>query len=42
MEDTPVTNQYGSFYLFLGFLVVGLAAVAYMLKLYFKSRQGRD
>ena len=42
MEDTPVTNQYGSFYLFLGFLVVGLAAVAYMLKLYFTSRQGRN
>lgn len=34
----PVTNQYGSFYLFLGFLVVGLALIAYMLKLYFTAR----
>lgn len=41
IEETPVTHQYGSFYLFLGFLVVGLAAVGYMLKLYFKSRAGR-
>ncbi len=41
IEDTPVTHQYSSFYLFLGFLVVGLALVGYMLKLYFKSCQGR-
>lgn len=41
IEDTPITGQYSSFYLFLGFLVVGLAAVAYMLKLYFRSRRGR-
>lgn len=41
IEDTPVTGQYGSFFLFLGFLVVGLALSGYMLKLYFKSRQGR-
>ena len=40
IESTPVTGQYGSLYLFLGFLVVGLAAFAYLLKLYFKSRQG--
>ena len=38
INTTPVTNQYGSFYLFLGFLVVGLAAVGYMLKLYFTAR----
>nr|WP_239057883.1 hypothetical protein [Pseudodesulfovibrio sp. JC047] len=41
MESTPITGRYGSFFLFLGFLVVGLAAVAYMISLYFKSRQGR-
>ncbi len=41
IEDTPVTHQYSSLYLFLGFLVVGLALTGYMLKLYFKSRQGR-
>lgn len=41
IEDTPVTHQYGSFYLFLGFLVVGLALFGYMLKLYFKSCEGR-
>lgn len=40
-STTPVTHQYGSFYLFLGFLIVGLAAIGYMLKLYFKSREGR-
>ena len=38
INTTPVTNQYGSFYLFLGFLVVGLALVGYMLKLYFAAR----
>ena len=38
INTTPVTNQYGSFYLFLGFLVVGLAAIGYMLKLYFTAR----
>ncbi|WP_319541298.1 hypothetical protein [uncultured Pseudodesulfovibrio sp.] len=42
IESTPVTGRYGSFYLFLGFLIVGLAAVAYMLKLYFNSRQERS
>ena len=41
MEDTPVTNQYSSFYLFLGFLVAGLILVGYMLKLYFRSRERR-
>lgn len=41
IETTPVTGQYGSFFLFLGFLVAGLALCGYMLKLYFKSRQGR-
>jgi len=41
IETTPVTHQYGSLYLFLGFLVVGLAAIGYMVKLYFKSREGR-
>ena len=41
IETTPVTHQYSSFYLFLGFLVVGLALIGYMLKLYFRSRQGR-
>jgi len=41
IESTPVTHQYGSFYLFLGFFVVGGALIAYMVKLYFKSRQGR-
>lgn len=41
IETVPVTNQYGSFYLFLGFVVAGGGLVAYMLKLYFKSRQGR-
>jgi hypothetical protein len=41
IETTPVTNQYSSFYLFLGFLVVGFAGIGYMLKLYFKSREGR-
>lgn len=41
IEDTPVTHQYGSFYLFLGFLVAGLAAIAYMVKLYLTSRTGR-
>ncbi len=40
-ETTPVTHQYSSFYLFLGFLVVGLALIGYMLKLYFRSREGR-
>lgn len=38
IANTPVTNQYGSFFLFLGFLVVGLIAVAYMLRLYFNAR----
>jgi len=38
INTTPVTNQYGSFYLFLGFLVVGLAAIGYLLKLYFTAR----
>ncbi|BDQ38103.1 hypothetical protein SYK_24630 [Pseudodesulfovibrio nedwellii] len=42
IESTPVTGRYGSFYLFLGFLIVGLAAMAYMIKLYFNSRQGRS
>ena len=42
IESTPVTNQYGSLYLFLGFLVVGLAAIGYMVKLYLKSCEGRD
>ncbi|BCS89219.1 hypothetical protein [Pseudodesulfovibrio sediminis] len=37
-SSMPVTNQYGSFYLFLGFLVAGLIAVAYMVKLYLKAR----
>jgi len=41
ITDIPVTNQYGSFYLFLGFFVVGGVLVAYMLKLYLKSVQGR-
>jgi len=41
MNDIPVTYQYGSFFLFLGFLVVGGAIIGYMLKLYFKSRAGR-
>jgi len=41
IESVPVTNQYGSFYLFLGFAVVGGGIIAYMLKLYFKTRQGR-
>jgi hypothetical protein len=41
MEDAPVTNQYSSFFLFLGFLVAGLILVGYMLKLYFRSREGR-
>ncbi|MGE4194289.1 MAG: hypothetical protein AB7E51_12930 [Pseudodesulfovibrio sp.] len=41
IESLPVTNRYGSFYLFVGFLVAGGAIIAYMLKLYFKSRQGR-
>lgn len=41
IESLPVTHRYGSFYLFLGFLVAGGAIMAYMLKLYFKSRQGR-
>ena len=41
IESTPVTNQYGSLFLFLGFLMAGLAAISYMLKLYFKSREGR-
>ncbi|MEZ7196499.1 hypothetical protein [Pseudodesulfovibrio karagichevae] len=41
MDSVPVTNQYGSFYLFLGFVAGGGAIIAYMLKLYFKSRQGR-
>ena len=40
-EDTLVTHQYSSFYLFLGFLVGGLALIGYMLKLYFRSREGR-
>lgn len=42
MESTPVTHEYGSLYLFLGFLVVGLALLGYMLKLYFKAREGRS
>lgn len=41
IEDTPVTGQYSPLFLFLGFLVAGLAAVGYMLKLYFKSCEGR-
>ncbi|QGY39111.1 hypothetical protein GM415_02880 [Pseudodesulfovibrio cashew] len=41
MDAIPVTHQYGSFYLFLGFLVGGLALIAYMVKLYFKARTGR-
>jgi hypothetical protein len=41
METIPVTNSYGSFFLFLGFLIVGGAIMGYMLKLYFKSRKGR-
>lgn len=41
IESVPVTNQYGSFYLFLGFVAAGGGLMAYMLKLYFKSRQGR-
>ncbi len=41
MNTTPVTHQYGSLYLFLGFLVVGLALIGYMIKLYFKARAGR-
>ncbi|CCH49059.1 hypothetical protein [Pseudodesulfovibrio piezophilus] len=40
IETTPITHQYGSLYLFIGFLVVGLALIGYMLKLYFKSRGG--
>jgi len=38
ISTTPVTNQYGSLYLFIGFLVVGLAAIAYMVKLYLTAR----
>jgi hypothetical protein len=41
IESTPITHQYGSLYLFLGFLVVGLAAMGYMVKLYLKSCEGR-
>ena len=41
IESVPVTGRYGSFYLFLGFLVVGGLLTAYIVKLYFKSRQGR-
>jgi len=41
MDTTPVTHSYGSFFLFLGFLIVGGAIIGYMLKLYFKSRKGR-
>lgn len=41
MNAIPVTNTYGSFFLFLGFAVVGGAIIGYMLKLYFKSRAGR-
>ncbi len=40
IETTPVTYQYSSFYLFLGFLIVGLAGIGYMLKLYFKATNG--
>ena len=41
VETTPVTYRFSSFYLFLGFLVAGLALMGYMLKLYFRSREGR-
>ncbi|SOB59289.1 conserved membrane protein of unknown function [Pseudodesulfovibrio profundus] len=41
VEDTPVTNQFGSLFLFLGFLVVGLVAIGYMLNLYFKAYDRR-
>nr|WP_279593811.1 hypothetical protein [Pseudodesulfovibrio sp. S3-i] len=41
IETIPVTNQYGSFYLFLGFLIGGGLVMGYMIRLYFKSRQGR-
>lgn len=41
IEDSPVTHQYGSFYLFLGFLVVGGVLMGYMVNLYLKSRKGR-
>ena len=41
IDTVPVTNQYGSFYLFLGFVLGGGALIAYMLKLYFKAQQGR-
>jgi hypothetical protein len=41
IESTPVTGQYSSLYLFLGFLAVGLAVTVYMIKLYLKSREGR-
>ncbi|WP_419786265.1 hypothetical protein [Pseudodesulfovibrio sp.] len=40
-DSTPVTYQYSSFYLFLGFLVVGMALIAYMIKLYMRAREGR-
>ncbi|MUM78888.1 hypothetical protein GKC30_14740 [Pseudodesulfovibrio sp. F-1] len=41
IKDTPVTGQYSPVLLFAVFLVAGVAAMAYMLKLYFKSREGR-
>ncbi|MEF2230812.1 MAG: hypothetical protein V3571_07775 [Pseudodesulfovibrio sp.] len=41
VESTPVTHQFSSFYLFLGSLVAGLALMGYMLRLYFRSREGR-
>ncbi|MDD3312707.1 hypothetical protein [Pseudodesulfovibrio sp.] len=40
-ESTPVTSQYSSFYLFLGFLVGGLGLMGYMMKLYLRSRERR-
>jgi len=40
-DSTPVTNQYSSFYLFLGFLVGGLGLMGYMMKLYLRSRERR-
>ncbi|WP_031480565.1 hypothetical protein [Maridesulfovibrio frigidus] len=37
VEDIPVTGQYSPLYLFLISLVIGIAGIAYMLKLMFKA-----
>ena len=40
MNTVPVTGQFSSFFVFAGFLVLGIVAMVYMLKVYFRSQRG--